>query len=61
MVVVYRLSPLTYRLVKPFGHVECMRCPISSPATASCRADSGRFSPPSGRRRKREVSDRQGP
>ena len=27
MVVVYRLSPLTYRLVKPFGHVDMYAMP----------------------------------
>ena len=48
MVVVYRLSPLTYRLGKPFVTWTCTRCRISSPATRIVPELIQAISPPSG-------------
>ena len=57
MVVVYRLSPLTYRLVKPFGHVD-MRDAQLVAGSHRARADSVGFHRRADRRRGAEVSDR---
>ena len=59
MVVVYRLAPLTYRLGKPFVHVQTYAMVESRGRTARrSRADSGRIHAGGGRRGSVARADR---